>query len=222
MLKRKLSLTSFCTILTITLIGWSHVHAAPVYDATADLSGSRAIDTGLTGTAPFEHHTASGIRWNIAEEDGVYHYNYTLFGFAFGGGSTIQHLTLDVSDLCSATAGCLSNVTLNGQPIGSQVQLSAFIDGITGAVKFDIGSDGTSATYSFDSTRKPVWGDVFIQGEAGTVFNNGLGHHGLDTIQNFIARPDTQTSAVPEPTSLLLLATGLTAFIARHKYTAAR
>ena len=38
--------------------------------------------------------------------------------------------------------------------------------------------------------------------------NTGLGNHGMETIQDFIARPDTQTSAVPEPASLLRLPLG--------------
>jgi hypothetical protein len=104
-------------------------------------------------------------------------------------------------------------VRLNGQPIGNFLQFNVLIDGIANAVKFDIGSDGTSATYSFDSTRRPVLGDVFIQGEEGAVVNTGLGNHGIETIQDFIARPDTQTSAVPEPISLLLLASGLSGLL---------
>jgi len=56
--------------------------------------------------------------------------------------------------------------------------------------------------------RQPVWGNVFIQGEDGGGASTGLGNHGIETIQDFIARPDTQTSAVPEPAPLLRLPLG--------------
>jgi hypothetical protein len=125
--------TSLMTVLSLSLLGLSQEpHAVPAYDASAALSGNRTIESGLTGTGPFDHHEASGILWDITEDEGQYHYNYTLFGFSFDGGSAINHLTLDISDLCSATAGCLLNVRLNGQPIGSFLQFSALIDGISG------------------------------------------------------------------------------------------
>jgi hypothetical protein len=179
--------TSLMTVLSLSLLGLSQeTHAVPAYDASAALSGSRTVESGLTGTGPFDHHEASGILWDITEDEGQYHYNYTLFGFSFGGGSAINQLTLDISDLCSATAGCLLNVRLNGQPIGSFLQFSAHRRYL----------------------RQPVWGNVFIQGEDGGGANTGLDNHGIETIQDFIARPDTQTSAVPEPASLLRLPLG--------------
>jgi len=126
--------TSLMTVLSLSLLGLSQEpHVVPAYDASAALSGNRTIESGLTGMGPFDHHEASGILWDITEDEGQYHYNYTLFGFSFDGGSAINHLTLDISDLCSATAGCLLNVRLNGQPIGSFLQFSALIDGISGS-----------------------------------------------------------------------------------------
>lgn len=74
--------TSLMTVLSLSLLGLSQEpHAVPAYDASAALSGNRTIESGLTGTGPFDHHEASGILWDITEDEGQYHYTTRSLDF---------------------------------------------------------------------------------------------------------------------------------------------
>jgi hypothetical protein len=89
---------------------------------------------------------------------------------------------------------------------------------------------GLAWTRSFTTTRSPVWGDFYARdGKDGGVdvvaWNKGFGNPDIDPLDppsngsllDHILRPDTNQEqpkppVVPEPTSLLLLGTGLATF----------
>jgi PEP-CTERM motif len=74
---------------------------------------------------------------------------------------------------------------------------------ITG-VKFEFGGS-SPYTFSFDSNRAPVWGDIYIKGGSTSyAVNKGVTLHGssMNTL-DFVARPNG--TAVPEPSSIVLV-----------------
>jgi hypothetical protein len=80
-------------------------------------------------------------------------------------------------------------------------------------------------TFSFDSTKDPVWGDFYakdgMDGDAWTyAYNIGFGEDPSDDFKNWIARPDG--ASVPEPGTMFLLGAGIIgiALFSRNKFKA--
>lgn len=207
-------------------------------------TGSRTTPaaSGVVGNGRWAPGTEGGLKisWEITFAAGIYTYSYT---FENADGSDINpdvsHWILEVSPIITddnvstfifgANATVVGPQTWTPDPAtpgstlpganGGNPNLPAALYGI----KFDTGSDNVDdATYTFQSTQAPIWGDFYAKdgvgvtgsgppGPATTAWNTGIGTDPTDSTRVFtdwIPTPDTVTTGViPEPSSIALLGT---------------
>ncbi len=204
-----------CTLILASPL-WvnSSASASLIYGTSATLSGQR--DTAAGELTSADSDWSDGIlNWEITQIDGgLFHYVYTFLNFKKPG---ISHFTLDITDdafngKTLVDFGAITDATLNGET-GITVQLKGpgtpGSDGITGAVKFDVGAEGTNV-YAFNSNRAPVWGDFYLKGGQTYSTNLAFGNKNSMNSLDYIARPNgfslspIMTSSAPEPSSMLL------------------
>ena len=211
-------------------------HSAPVYDTSAlgELTGTRDVHVsvgppgvgGLTGFNAYADATIDfTVDWVITLGPSV-HYEYTFTGLNGSGQfMDISHWTLDLSDDCMESSGCVTNAKVNGAAIAAEDLVYGDIDGIIGAIKFDIGG-GEGVVFEFDSNRAPVYGHLAVKngGGSGTcptpggtsaVCNNGM-IAASENILDYVARPN---GIIPEPSTITLVGLGLAgvAFVGRRR-----
>lgn len=190
-------------------------HAVPVYDTAINMQLTGARSTAVEIIIAGGDVTSATLAWEITQNGSLWHYKYTL---TEDSDQSISHFILDLSDNCDANSRCVTEVgwdlefgtfTTSGNP--------GFNGSITG-VKFDNLTGDSPWVLEFDSTRAPVWGDVYLKGGNGdsngfALYNAGAipTTHPSENIFDFVARPDTTTTLVPEPNSLLLIGGGLLA-----------
>jgi hypothetical protein len=226
-----MSLSSFrCALATVSLLATGSAHAISVYNTpvpiadwtgpTATRSTSDLSPGGLTGNAQWS--TDFRISWAITDNgNGTLTYIYTFSGFG-SPDRDISNFVLDISDDCPTDSFCVYNAKFNGSPIGSGDIEFGDINGITGAVKFDVGS-GAPAVYEFTSNRLPVWGHLAMKDGGGSATcasgsfggtalacSNQLLGIGLDSDPlNYVARPNGLASVVPLPAAVWLFGSAL-------------
>jgi hypothetical protein len=223
-LKLKLSLGT----LTLAAAAW----AAPVWNTSADLTGTRLEGSGLiTGNGFATDNLSLSIAWNIAfsQNTNLWTYSYTFAGVP----QNISHVLLELSPNClEQGAGCVQDPSLSTGKLGNteynatwgpQGNSNPGIDGYSiSGVKFGL-TDIKNGTLTFLSNRAPVWGDIYFKGGQGYVFNAGLKNHASEDVNLFVARPDTvigrSGSETPEPSTMVMLGSGLAlaAWIRRRK-----
>jgi hypothetical protein len=174
---------------------------------------------GLQSWAP----TEGGFRiaWNISFSSGLWHYTYNLTDLdGTPLDQELSHWLLEVSSNFT-TANIVNNShtyelnTYNAGP--SNPNLPGPIYGL----KFE----SSGPAFSFDSDRAPMWGDFYAISGHNTdpptsAWNTGFGTDpasGTSTFTNWIAVPNTTTTAIPEPSSVLLVAAGLLALAVRSR-----
>ena len=88
------------------------------------------------------------------------------------------------------------------------------------SIKWDLIGNTTNFNLTLNSTRSPMWGDIYAKGGNTYAFNNGFGIDPNSQISDgnlfngdntgWALVPDTQTTTpVPEPSTMLLLGAGL-------------
>ena len=197
------------------------VEAAPVYEtsALAELIGSRSV---AAGELIFTDSKWDGavISWDIELlPTNFFRYTYTFTDFGIEGddgesNGAISHLTLDISDDILDPASAVLDAMFGDDldsliPIPLESVQFGDMDGITGAVKFDVGTEAASVVYQFVSPHRPVYGHVFLKSgppDARTLRNAGYFDLLSEDVTDFIAVPDT---LIPEPATVTLMLLGL-------------
>jgi len=209
--------------------------AAAVYNtdlAKSDYTGYRTNSNGLEASGIYS--SGFQIDWNINQTGSTFFYTYTFSGYG-GNASGISHLILELSANC--TAACVQYPTLgDDDDVTTETRLYEPTDpgksnpGLPGeifGIKLTMDSADAPATLSFESSRRPVWGNFYLKGgnaqvslskksnpqpvAENFVYNLGFKEENHDSSNTafFIARPDTFGSQVPEPSSIALIGTGL-------------
>ena len=221
MIKTITRLASYAYILAATLGLLSATPTYPYYDQAAPDYGVRTVAPvlpgGLTVTGDSKGTWGDAkLTWTITPENGLLRYTYLIEALER---PALSHFTLDISNNCTIDPSCVTSARVRNEgedwvDIDSLVEIGT-LDGITGAVKFDVGGMpdfSSSVTFTFLSNRTPVYGDFFVKaGASTTLTNSGFGNMNGTSHLMYVARPDTgyvNDSQVPEPGSLVLLCTG--------------
>lgn len=196
--------------------------AMPMSSAYHGNVESTAFPAGIGSTGAW---TPASMAWSVTQNvDGFWNYDYTLTVHKHD----VSHIIIETSE------SFMESDLLN--PEGAFTSLSigwhypgpgnpSMPDSIYG-IKFD-GTRGTSFHLSFDSWRTPVWGDFYAkdgkaQGVTNTVWNAGFTSADVDpsapaaegSFDYHILVPNT--TAVPEPSSIIGLGTPLLALLLRR------
>jgi hypothetical protein len=139
-----------------------------------------------------------------------------------GGG--ISHITIEVSD--NFTAANIFDISgsyelSTGKP--EQDFLAAIPGDMAGTLKFAGTGSSDPFTFWLYSDRAPMWGDFLAKDGVNTwAWNTGIGDSRPTTAWDvdledqpagFILVPDTQSTPIPEPATVLLLGSGLLGLI---------
>ena len=241
--KKKVSLQKILgafSILVFPFMLWGNqALAGPVYGTSATLTGTRdnTAGGGLIGSAGWDGTASANnfvqVEWVITDNnDGTFFYEYTWSGAGLNNNpGAISHFTLDVTDDC-VNSMCIFDVSpINNFPTDPEF---GDLDGITGAVKFDNGGSNSGlspTTYSFTSNRDPVYRDLCLKDGGGggqircetpftsttpiLIKNAGFGDQTVSMNPfDYIAGPNGATGVIPEPSTMLLLGSGLAGLVA--------
>jgi hypothetical protein len=191
---------------------------AAVYGTNAALTGTRSVTGSPAGLQTAESDWQDAVvAWNITDNgNSTYTYVYTFTGFS---SPSISHLVIDLTDNAVTDPLAVTNASItdsNGTtPITGGKLEKGNHDGITGDVKFDIGTEQADATYTFTSNRSPVYGDLYVKGGSTNLTNLGFGDQTVSNdVIDYIARPD---GAVPEPATLGLLGAATILLLRRRR-----
>ena len=184
--------------------------------SAATIYGTPAPDTGSTALLGFGNWSGNALlSWLVTPQSGgLYLYEYTFLH----GGSDLSHVVLEFSASCAGDPQCITNGTNN--PDGPRTYAAHHApnfempNDIFG-VKFDFANGASPNTWSFTSNRAPVYGNTYLRdGGNAFAYNQGLTVPDSPFTAGFVARPDGDSSPVPEPGTWALVTAGILAVIA--------
>jgi hypothetical protein len=139
--------------------------------------------------------------WTVSQNvNGSWHYSYTTGT----GGLTVSHFILETSD--NFTSSDMWNISETGTSIMSWTSQNGS-PGMPDSI-YGIGFPGGSASqsFSFDSNRAPVWGNMYLkQSESNYAWNAGFtSDASTDADENLPLSNGSVDNLLPEPASLVL------------------
>lgn len=221
-------------MIGMLVLGADSILGSPIYDTPAVMNGTRTVGQGLTNGGGSGYDDLM-LTWSIAEQaNGTFDYSYLISGFV---SPVLGHAIIELSADCITNAGanCVTNAkvgTLTADTpavfaLGDWCYGSSGNPGVhcqgngnVGLPKDIIGVEftnlpgSTMVVLTFNSTRGPVWGDLYLKGGQQYVYNQGNGRHATDSNPlDFIARPDPAGAdpipETPEPGGFGLASGGL-------------
>ena len=172
--------------VTVVLLGLSSVYADTVYVDSSYFEGERSSDPngGVTATGSWANGGFE-VSWEIEYEDGIYEYEYEFEISGTDYGSIIDALSQWILQL-------------------ADVDLSSI----------EVEYDDDEIEFEFETSLAPVWGSFYIA-DGDTLYAYNTGYGGMPDpngpFTGFIATPDGYlgTQSVPEPSTLILLLSGM-------------
>lgn len=195
--------------------------------AGAYMGSLLSTDGGILGTGNWIVTGPTMFEWVVTQNmDSSWHYAYV---FSHPAGAT-SHFILEVSSNFTENdifniAGDVGSITVGTHTAGGGANPGMPEDMY--GIKFN-GTSGEVTSFSFDSWRVPVWKDFFSKdGQAGGYGTNAAWNAGFTasdadptapaadgSVDHHVLAPDTHTPPVPEPSTLLLLGSGLLGSVA--------
>ena len=191
-----------CTIIPAKAIPlWSS-------DATGELVGSRTSNGGgIYSTGSWGNEGNFMIDWSITQSGNEWTYIYTLDV----NDPAVSHFLLEVTEDDEVFNILTGSDPTEGPKEWTKSGNQDLPNPLYG-LKFDFGDD--SVTYTLVTNSSPVYGVFSAKGGQQLGYSNALYYAGYKTnesltVTDFIVRPDSVATPIPEPTALLLVASGL-------------